>query len=87
MRDTGFRVEDVDVLAAFGVVVWVGGVVHHGDGERGDRVGVGTGDPAGSEAGVVVGYGASVGGCRGDEGEEREEEEEEEGGEHCGGGG
>lgn len=45
----GGRVLDVDCGAALGIVIGVGGVVHHLDGESDDEVAVGVGVAAGAE--------------------------------------
>lgn len=55
VRASRGRVEDGDGGAAFGVRVRVGGVLHHGDGEGDDCVGVGVLPPARTQPRAVVG--------------------------------
>lgn len=54
------RVEDVDGGAASGVGVGIGRVIHHGNGEGDNGIGVAALDPAGAHPRAVVGHVAHV---------------------------
>lgn len=73
---SGARIEDVDDGAAFAIVVGIGRVLHHGDGEGDDVVGVVAHDAAGSHPRAIIGDVPLVGEGGVDKKEEREDEGE-----------